>query len=204
MTSEAINESYKTLNDALTTVDPDVTMEIPNSIWYRNTFEVLQDFIDVNQDYFYAEVNPLNFDDPASVGIINNWVAESTHDKITTILDQINPSAVMFLINAVYFNGTWKYEFDEQYTQPETFFLGDGTTKQVEMMKQEGTLNYANNEFFEAVELYYGGGNFSMVILLPKEGFAPDNIIDQMNPENWSIWMAGFSEVKYSIVFAQI
>jgi serpin B len=199
MTSEAINESYKTLNDALTTVDPDVTMEIPNSIWYRNTFEVLQDFIDVNQDYFYAEINPLNFDDPASVGIINSWVAESTHDKITNILDQIDENAVMFLINAVYFNGTWKYEFDEQYTEPATFYLADGTTKQVDMMKQEATLHYTSNELFEAVDLYYGSGNYSMVVMLPKETHNPDDIIAQMNEETWNTWMNNFSEFNIQL-----
>lgn len=199
MTSEAINESYKTLNDALTTVDPEVTMEIPNSIWYRNTFEVLQDFIKVNQDYFYAEVNPLNFGDPASVDIINNWVAESTHDKITTILDQINSSAVMFLINAVYFNGTWKFEFDEQYTQPQTFYLADGTTKEVDMMKQEASLSYTSNELFEAVNLAYGGGNFSMVILLPKTNYTPDDVISQLDPENWQEWSSEFSEINIQL-----
>lgn len=199
MTSEAINESYKTLNDALTTVDPDVTMEIPNSIWYRNTFEVLQDFINLNKNNFYAQVTPLNFADPATVGIINNWVAESTHDKITSILDQIDPDAVMFLINAVYFNGTWKYEFDEQYTEPATFYLADGTTKQVDMMKQEATLHYSSNELFEAVDLYYGSGNFSMVILLPKTDVVPDDVISQLNPQMWQELTSGFSEMDIQL-----
>jgi serine protease inhibitor len=199
MQAEAINESYQTLIHALTTVDPDVTMEIPNSIWHRNDFEVIQDFIDVNQDYFTAEVNPLNFDDPASVDIINNWVAESTHDKITTILDQIDPSAVMFLINAVYFKGTWNYEFDEQYTEPAAFYLADGTTKQVDMMKQEATLHYTSNNLFEAVDLYYGSGNFSMVIMLPKGSNGPDDIITQMNDETWNTWMNSFSEFNIQL-----
>lgn len=198
-TAEAINESYQTLIQALTTVDPDVTMEIPNSIWHRNDFEVIQGFIDVNQDCFFAEVNPLNFSDPASVDIINNWVAESTHDKITTILDQIDPGAVMFLINAVYFKGTWNYEFDEQYTEPATFYLSDGTTKQVDMMKQEATLHYSSNELFEAVDLYYGSGNFSMVIMLPKGSNGPDDIITQMNEETWNTWMNSFSEFNIQL-----
>lgn len=191
---EEINESYKTLIDELTSVDPKVTMNIPNSIWYRHTFDVLQDFIYLNQNYFYAKVAPLNFDDPASVGIINNWVAENTNQKIPEIIDSIDPATVMFLINAVYFNGTWVYEFDEQNTQQETFYLANGTTKQVDMMKQETNLNYFNNDMFKAVDLNYGSGNFSMVILLPKENYTPDDIIEQMNTENWTNWMNSFSE----------
>ncbi|MCD4682952.1 MAG: serpin family protein [Bacteroidales bacterium] len=191
---EEINESYKILIDELTSVDPKVTMNIPNSIWYRNTFDVLQDFININQNYFYAKVSPLNFDDPASVGIINNWVAENTNQKISEIIDNIDQATVMFLINAVYFNGTWVYEFDEQNTHPETFYLANGTTKQVDMMKQETNLNYFNNDMFKAVDLNYGSGNFSMVILLPKESYTPDDIIEQLNTENWTNWMNGFSE----------
>jgi len=191
---EEINESYKTLIDELSTIDQKVTLNIPNSIWYRNTFDVLQDFININQNYFYAKVTPLDFNDPASVGIINNWVDESTNQKIPEIIDYINPAAVMFLINAVYFNGTWVYEFDEQHTKPETFYLSNGTTKQVEMMKQEASLSYATNDLFEAVDLYYGSGNFSMVIFLPKENYTPDDIVEQMNTENWTNWMNGFSE----------
>ena len=191
---EEINESYKILIDELTSVDPKVTMNIPNSIWYRNTFDVLQDFININQNYFYAKVSPLDFADPASVGIINNWVAENTNQKISEIIDNIDQATVMFLINAVYFNGTWVYEFDEQNTQPETFYLANGTTKQVDMMKQETNLNYFNNDMFKAVDLNYGSGNFSMVILLPKESYTPDDIIEQLNTENWTNWMNGFSE----------
>jgi len=192
---EEINESYKTLIDELVSVDPDVSMNIPNSIWYRDNFFVEEDFINTNHDYFYAEVNPLDFGNPASVDIINNWVAENTNDKITSIIDEIDPMMVMFLINAVYFNGTWAYEFEEQYTTSEAFYLSNGTTKQVEMMKQRAMLNYSSNELFEAVDLYYGGGNFSMVILLPKEGFAPNDIIGELNENTWNEWMEGLEKL---------
>ena len=199
MSSGDINESYKNLIGALTTIDPKVTLEIPNSIWYSHVFSVLQEFIDVNKDYFNAEVHPLDFLNPASVDVINNWVAESTHDKIKNILDQIDPEARMFLINAVYFKGSWVYEFDEQYTEPETFYLADGTTKQVDMMKQEAKLSFFANELFEAVDLSYGGGNFSMVVMLPKETHTPEDIIDQMNDENWSAWINNFSEANIQL-----
>ena len=193
---EEINQSYQTLINALTTVDPKVTMEIPNSIWYRDTFSVLQDFIDLNQNYFYAKVLPLDFNDPASVGIVNNWVAEGTHNKIIEIIDGIDETAVIFLINAVYFNGTWKFEFDEQNTQLQPFYLSNGTTKQVDMMQQEATLNYTANNLFEAVDLYYGSGNFSMVIILPRETYSTEDIIAEMNAVKWSAWINSFSEAN--------
>jgi serpin B len=199
MTVEEINESYKTLINALTTVDPKVTMNIPNSIWYRDSFSVEADFIATNQDYFKAQVYPLDFNDPNSVNVINNWVSESTNDKIPMILNEIDPLNVMFLINAIYFFGSWKYEFDEQNTQSQAFYLADGTTKAVDMMSQHATLSYTSNELFEAVNLYYGSENFSMVILLPKNEHTPDDIIFELNEQNWADWMGGFNEADIQI-----
>ena len=104
-----INESYKNLMTILPQLDPEVIFEIANSIWYRLGFTVLQSFSDVNKTYFDAEVNALDFNSPEAVEIINGWVKEKTHDKSEEIIDYIDPLTVMFLINAIYFNGTWTY-----------------------------------------------------------------------------------------------
>ena len=196
LTVDEINENYKTLIDALASVDPKVLMSIANSIWYKQEFDVEQDFINVNQDYFYAEVSPLDFNDPESVTTINNWVANKTNDKITEILDEIPVDAVMYLINAIYFKGIWKYEFEESNTEEKPFYLSDGTTKDVPMMVQEGSFNYFSNDILQAVEMPYGAGNYSMIILLPQYNKTPDDIIDQLNNDNWNSWLSEFYEAE--------
>ena len=85
LTIDEINESYQNLTQVLTTLDQDVLFEIANSIWHRDNFTVEQDFLDVNRNYFDAEVQGLDFRDDGSVDIINNWVSDKTHEK-----DQIN------------------------------------------------------------------------------------------------------------------
>ncbi len=82
---DEINENYKLLIDALASVDPKVLMSIANSIWHELTFEVEEDFINVNQNYFYAEVSPLDFFDPDAVTTINNWVADKTKNNAKKI-----------------------------------------------------------------------------------------------------------------------
>lgn len=195
-TIDEINENYKMLIDALVSVDPKVLMSIANSIWYKQTFEVEQDFINVNQNYFYAEVSPLDFGNPDAVTTINNWVADKTNDKITEILDAIPADAVMYLINAIYFKGIWKYEFDESDTEEKPFYLSNGTTKDVPMMVQEGSFNYLSNDILQAVEMPYGAGNYSMIILLPQYNKTPDDIIGQLSNENWNRWLSEFYEAE--------
>jgi len=194
LTVDEINENYKMLIDALASVDPKVLMSIANSIWYEQIFEVEQDFINVNQNYFYAEVSPLDFTNPDAVTTINNWVADKTNDKITEIINEIPPLAVMYLINAIYFKGIWKYEFDESDTEEKPFYLSDGTTKDVPTMIQEASLNYLSNDIMQAVEMPYGAGNYSMIILLPQYNKTPDDIIDQLTNENWNSWLNEFYE----------
>jgi serpin B len=113
-----------------------------------------QSFIKTNQSYFDAEVAGLNFDDPNSVDIINGWVAGRTHDKIEKIISQISPDHVMFLINAIYFNGTWVYEFDKEHTHDSYFTGSAGAQLPCKMMLVTGKFQYTENEQFQAIALW--------------------------------------------------
>ena len=194
LTTEQINASYKSLINALVSVDPKVLLEIANSIWYRENFDVLPEFISVNQEYYDAQVSSLNFDSPDAAGIINDWVSDKTHDKIKNIIDQIPPEAVIYLVNAIYFKGMWQYEFDKTKTINEPFYLNDETQVSVPMMKQTISLRHTSNEIFSMAELPYGQGNYSMLVLLPKAGYTTDNILNNLTPENWDEWIGLLTE----------
>lgn len=193
-TAGEINASYKELTDALLSVDPRVLLEIANSIWYRDGFTVLDDFIEVNQSFYSAEVNSLDFSLPAAPDVINAWVAEKTHDKILTVVNEIPPEVMMYLINAIYFKGIWRSEFDEKETRDEIFRLPDGSEPEVPMMHQQDTFMYGNAGQFSLIELPYGQGNYSMVVLLPEYGSTPDAILAELTPEKWEEWLALMSE----------
>lgn len=134
LTLEEINESYKSLIEYLVGLDPEVEFDIANSIWYRQGWTFEEDFLGRCETYFNALVNGLDFNDPNAKDIINDWVSENTNGKIEEIVDYIDPLDVMFLINAIYFNGTWTYEFDENLTQEDMFNLLDGSQISCEMM----------------------------------------------------------------------
>ena len=193
LTAEQLNQSYKDLMDALVSVDPKVLLEIANSIWYRNDVEVLPEFININRNYYNAEVNAIVFNDQAK-DIINGWVAEKTHDKITEVLDYIPEDAIMYLINAIYFKGIWRSEFEKDKTADMPFYLADGSPVQAPTMQQQDTFRYFRNELMSAVELPYGQGNFSMMILLPNTGKTTGDIVASLSIENWNAWMQDFSE----------
>jgi serine protease inhibitor len=181
-----INEGYKRLITDLLTVDEKVTMEIANSIWYRKDFRVKESFLVTNRDYFNAEVSALDFSDPKAKDIINDWVAEKTHDKIDKIVERIESDHVMFLINAIYFKGMWETEFKADNTRNHAFSLADGSQKEVMTMEITSNYAYARREGYRVLELPYGRGNFSMLVMLPEPGSNVDELIVGMDVEEWN------------------
>jgi len=203
-TSEEINSSFETLMEYLLGLDPDVTLQIANSIWYRDGWTFKETFLNICKDYFSAEISGLDFNDPSSVDTINNWVDENTNHKIDNIIDSIDPRTVMFLINAIYFNGTWKYEFDSEMTEEKDFYLTDGNTTKCNTMVQTAELKYMSNDDFQAVNLPYGNGNYVMTIILPNSNANIDSIIEEMNSTNWELWMSQMETKKGTVYLPKL
>lgn len=193
LTSADINASYQSLVDALKSLDKKVLLEIANAIFYRKDFEVEKDFVTINKDYYRAEVTPLDFgQQQQSLDIINGWVSDNTNGKIETILDQITPLQVMFLLNAIYFKGTWQKEFNEEGTEELPFHLENGTSIQTETMQRLDTLPHMSNELFSAVQLSYGKGSYNMYVFLPEPDKTLQDLIDNLDEDNWENWMESF------------
>lgn len=180
---EEINKTYLELLENLPKVDPKVVNTIANSIWQDKNFRSEQTFIDNLTTSFKARLYNEDFSNPATVEKINKWASDNTNAKIKKILEQIEPSQVMFLINALYFKGDWTKEFKTENTQ-KAEFNGTKATKMVDMMSQTSDFKYANLESYQLVELPYGNEKYSMTILLPKSGTV-EGIVSMLDATKW-------------------
>jgi serine protease inhibitor len=199
LTDQEIDESYKYIVETFTGLDPKVKLSIANSIWYNNGFTVEQPFIITNQQYFNASVTPLDFASPSAVSTINSWVNEKTNQLIPKIIDVIPEEAVMYLINAVYFKGQWKYKFDAANTNLKPFYLADHTQTETQSMQQHSTLPYMQRPGFNAVEMPYNQGNFTMTVLLPDADKTVNDVITQLTQENWATWNSQFTNADIQL-----
>jgi len=199
--SQAINGGYAGLRQTLLTSDPKVTLTIANSLWARQGMSFKQDFLQRNIRFFGAEISTLDFNDPSASKTINQWVDTNTNGKIQKIVDDIiNPNAVLFLINAIYFKGTWQREFDPSRTQDDSFYLANGDVKQVPMMRQQRRYPYYRGENFQAISLAYGDGEMSMYIFLPDRESHLNSFLGNLNAERWEHWMSQFHGQDVSLV----
>ncbi len=202
MDRDEINSAALGLIELLTDFDEDVQFNIANSIWYRDTFDVESDFLDTNEHYFDATIEPADFDDPETVAIINQWVEEQTEGLIDKIVeDPIDDLTMMYLINAIYFNGDWSVAFDPDDTTPMPFHFADGSEADVDMMRlldEEGTY-FTQGEDYQAVKLYYGDAGFAMTLVLPDEDTDVNTWVQEIDWSKWTDLTQGFHSVTIDL-----
>ncbi|HVN48141.1 MAG TPA: serpin family protein [Bacteroidota bacterium] len=187
LSSDEMNISYQTISNTLTNLDANVNFQIANSIWYRSGFSVLPKFLSDNQTYFNAEVQALNFSSADAVTTINNWVSTKTNGKIPAVLNGLIPdSIVLYLIDAIYFKGTWTYQFNAANTKNASFTCSNGTVVTCNMMSQESKFAYYADSALQAIDLPYGNGSFSMTILLPTINTDIDQFAASLTQSQWN------------------
>jgi len=168
---DEINRGYAGLMALERGLDPSTTFSIANSAWIRQGFPVKQPFIDEVRATFAAEVAHAPFD-ATTIRAVNDWVSAQTNGRIPTILEEIDGSDVMFLVNAIYFKGSWRDQFDPSKTSTETF-RARGGDQQVPMMRrddEQGTGRFTFVDNAAVGELPYGNGAFVMTVVMPPQG----------------------------------
>lgn len=193
-TKPEVNEGYKSLIGLLRSIDESTEIRIANSVWYEKTFPFNASFIQESQSYFDAQVSPLDFSARESIDAINSWVNAATQKKIPSIIDNFDGDEVMFLINAIYFKGTWQNRFDKSRTAPAPFFAIDGSTASVPLMTQNATLGIAHQPDYVAVDLPYGNSAFTMTVVLPDKGIDINSFAESMTQTKWDALELGMHE----------
>jgi len=200
LNADDINQSYKDLVTGLVSHDPKVELSIANAIFYRNTFPVKTDFITTNQNYYQAEVSGLDFTKTTeTLNTVNGWVNTKTKGKIDQIISRVNPEDVMYILDAIYFNGEWQYRFETKETADMSFTKEDQSVIQVPTMTIENPFNYFSDQNFQMLEMPYGSGKFSMLIFLPASGKCTNDIISLMTAENVNGWISKMTEQKKKV-----
>lgn len=196
MEEPAVNEAYRSLIELLLGLDPAVEFGLGNAIWVDEV-TLLPGFVDRTESFFDAEVDRLDFDDPTSVDVMNGWVDSVTNGRIAKLLEEVNPDALLYLVNAIYFKADWRAQFDDDRTAPAAFTRADGSEVTVPMMEGEvahRTLNLWSADTVRGVELPYGGDAYTAVLLLPPADQPIDDFVAGIDAATWDGWMDRFDE----------
>ena len=185
--AQGINDfCHKMLTEA-PSLDKLTKVMIANTIYMNKGYQLKADFISKAKAYYDAEPETRDFYDGKTRDVINKWGNDHTEGMIPEVLkeDEFDPSAVSYLLNAIYFKGAWAEKFDKGNTQEETFKCSGAETKTVPMMHQEHEFNYTENDDCQVLRLPYGNNAYSMTIFLPKEGKSISDVLYTLTANSW-------------------
>ena len=176
-------------------------LSLANSIWFTEDrrFTVNQDFLQLNADYYGADIYQAPFNDQTCKDI-NNWVKQKTDDMIPEILNQIPPEAVMYLVNALAFEAEWSEVYKEHQVRDGQFTGEDGTRQDVEFMySSEGA--YLEDEKADGFIKYYHGGRYAFAAMLPHEGVSVSDYAASLDGRSLNAMLAN---PQYTAVLTSI
>ena len=142
ISAEELNNAYASFLNRAEKEDFGAKINIANSLWLREGYPFEKTFVDNIEKYFQATINEADFHDPKTKDTINGWVEKQTNGKIKNIIGNMKPNTILYLLNAIYFKGDWKYEFNKQNTFVADFYLENGQPIETTYMSQTKEFKY--------------------------------------------------------------
>lgn len=156
-------------------------LSIANSIWFSDSFAPKNEFLQTNADYYAAAAYKADFDDINTVSDINNWVKDKTKGMIPKIIEEIDDSTVMFLINALAFEAEWRDQYEETAVREGDFTTANGEKVKVDFMYSDNEI-YIHDENADGFIKYYNG-NYAFAALLPNENLSIEEYVSTLSGE---------------------
>ena len=149
----------------------DSRCSLANSVWLRDDADRLtveQGFLDAAASYYNASVFKAPFDG-STLRDINAWVSDRTDGLIPSIVNEIPESAVVYLVNALAFEGEWEKIYREDQVHDGTFTTEGGREQPAELMYSAESA-YLEDDLAAGFVKYYKGRHYAFAALLPDEG----------------------------------
>ncbi|MBO5227641.1 MAG: serpin family protein, partial [Lachnospiraceae bacterium] len=159
-------------------------LSIANSIWLKNDnkLKVEEDFLQTNADYYGAEIYKADFDNK-TVKDINGWVNKNTDGMIDKIIEKIDEYELMYLINAVAFEGEWDYPYNKENVEDGEFVNAQGESENVQYMYRCLDSYIKDDNALGFIRRYRG--QYAFVALLPNEGLTVEEYLETLTAEDW-------------------
>jgi len=167
-----VHRSFRNLLRKQRHASADYKLYVANRIFADRRIRIRYSYQRIAMRYYGSSVKTLRFSSSPErcVRYINRWISRKTSGMISDMLDRhdVNRYTNLVLASAIYFKSSWKIPFDSAETVPDTFYLTEGHTMQVDMMIKRAVFRYGISKQLgcHVIELPYKG-DASMYIFLP-------------------------------------
>jgi serpin B len=194
MPKDQVHDEMRALQNYWTTPDKQtgIRLNLANRLWGQESYEFLPEFLTVTREKYGAELARLNFGQPGDARqTINGWVEDQTEEKIIDLIPVgvLSADTKLVLTNAVYFHGNWSEPFKKSRTKEEDFHLTASDSSNVPLMHRSDEFRYSAVDDLQILELPYGDGSLSMIVLLPKKIDGLADLEAKLTFQNLQRWL---------------
>jgi serine protease inhibitor len=201
---KTLHEGNRVLQQLLEkNLDAGSQMHLANSLWPDRSENLLDSFVQCLKENYGAETQSLDFrnNPDEAAAAINKWVEEKTKGRIVDLLQpgDLTTDTRLVLANAIVFDGKWQQAFDPAKTRPLSFRLADGNLVQVQGMVQKDDFRFAQMDNFKLLEVPFSGLETSLLIAMPDDAAALEELESNLNPDLIDQWLAGMRVREISL-----
>jgi len=152
-------------------------VNIANSIWYDESrgIDVEQSFLQTNATWFGAGAFQAPFSGQ-TIKDMNACVSQNTDGMIQDMVDSLDPSAVMVLLNALALDANWAQPYESPQVSQGTFTSADGKQQQADFMASTEA-QFLDDGLATGFIKPYDQDAYEFVALLPNEGVSMSDYI---------------------------
>ena len=218
--TSVLRPNYAAIYNKINENNKEYQLSTGNALWVQQDYLLLNDYSEAVERYYGGKASNVDFikETEKSRQTINSFIEEQTNNKVKELIPagQVDYLTRLVITNAIYFKGTWEWEFDKSDTRDKNFYITPENVVKTPMMymdSDKATFNYADLEKLQILELPYKGDKISMLILLPKQGEAYDyekgekitynyNLEDiELSSEKLNEYKSEMQETKLSAIY---
>ncbi|CAO2636436.1 Serpin B8 [Lemmus lemmus] len=207
-----VHQGFQTLLTEVNKTGTQYLLKSACRLFGEESCDFLSTFKDSCQKFYQAELEELSFAENTEEcrKHINNWVMEKTEGKISEVLSPgtVCPLTKLVLVNAMYFKGKWKAQFDRKYTRGMPFKTNQQEKKTVQMMFKHATfmMGHVDEVNMQVLVLPYAEEELCMVVLLPDENTDLAVVEKALTYEKFRAWTnpENMTESKVQVFFPRL
>lgn len=197
MSPEKANDGFSALRAKLSQEMSGVEIAEADSLWVAREVSLQPAFQELCRRIFGAEVESVDFSDPAAAQAIVDWALRKTRGKVDLTPFSAGSSTTLVLVNAIFFQGLWTQPFDPEETHERPFTLPDGSKKNVPMMFRSGGIEVLERRDFQAARIPYGKQKrFVFEVYLPAEKRSLQDLLSDLTADRWESLVRDFKPAQ--------
>lgn len=203
--SNILRPNFAVIYNEINKKDKPYKLSTGNALWVQQNYKFLEEYLSTVEKYYGGKAANLDFagETEKSRQTINTFIEQQTANRIKDLIPQgiLDAATKLVLTNAIYFKGTWVWEFDKADTREQDFKISPTNIVKTPMMHmdiEKAKFNYADVGDLQILELPYKGDEISMLVLLPTGHL--DTIEPNLTIEKLNEWKNEMKEEKLDAI----